>query len=236
MAAPTSIPLWQNKNWAKCGLALEIHLKNNLLEILHNKNNDPRYVGLPKDPTQLYNFFQAHKSNIGERKRGSKVKHQFFKDQLAIILPPNGNQVDSQDCDITLITGLIEAFITGCPFHQNIKDAREFRNNNKHGTLADFDTEQKLQTKLAEVRKILAGMNYSDLQEFDNMVKDDNYLIDINEGTKHLSNLMKELERDLKDDFNDKIELEKKNTIAELIKMFKPRLKGTHLGFQEIQI
>ena len=29
-------------------------LKNALLQVLHNKNNDPSYTGLPEDPSALY--------------------------------------------------------------------------------------------------------------------------------------------------------------------------------------
>ena len=226
MGGQISTTSLKNKNWVKCGLATEIHLRNNLLEILHNETNDPRYVGLPKDPVALYNFFQNNKSEIGPVK-GPKKKLQLFPDQLAIIFPQQGNQVDSQSCDITIITALIKAFITGCPLILKIVDeARVFRNNHKHGTLDDFKTEQQFQTKLSEIRSLLTRMKYTKLQEFEDMVNDNKFLIDMNQGIKHLSNLINELENDLKTDFDDKIEHAKKNLFAEITNQLKPLLKG----------
>ena len=219
MGGQISTTSLQNKNWAKCGLAAEIHLRNNLLEILHNKTNDPSYDGLPEDPKDLYIFFQ---NNIISNKK----KKKFFPDQLDIILPQQGDQVDSKECDITLITGLIKEFIAGCPFLLAIDEARVFRNNLKHGTLDDFKTEQQLQKKLGEIRSLLTRMNYTKLQEFEDMVNDDKFLIDMNEGLNHLTNLIKELEKDLKYDFDDKIEHAKKNLFAEITNKLKPLLKG----------
>ena len=219
MGGQISTTSLQNKNWAKCGLAAEIHLRNNLLEVLHNKTNDPSYVGLPEDPKDLYMFFQ--KINISNKK-----KKTFFPDQLDIVLPQQGDQVDSKECDITLITGLIKAFIAGYPFILAIDEARVFRNNLKHGTLDDFKTEQQLQTKLGEMRSLLTRMKYTKLQEFEDMVKDDKFLIDMNEGLNHLTNVMNELEKDLKDDFGDKIEHAMKNLFAEITNKLKPLLNG----------
>ena len=145
MAVKISAAVIQNNNWAKCGIATDIHLKNNLLEILHNKTN-----GLPEDPKDLYTFFQNNKTDIGKKR--TKKKLQLFPDQLDIILPPQGNEVDSQSCDITLIVALIKAFIPGCPYLLTVDEAREFRNNLKHGTIEDVQTEQQLQTKLLHCR------------------------------------------------------------------------------------
>ena len=69
-------------------------------------------------------------------------------------------------------------------------------------------------------------MNYTKLQEFEDMVNDDKFLIDMNEGLNHLTNLIKELEKDLKYDFDDKIEHAKKNLFAEITNKLKPLLKG----------
>ena len=220
MAVKVSAAVIQNNNWVKCSVATDIHLKNNLLEILHNKTN-----GLPEDPKDLYTFFQNNRKNIG--RKGSKKKLQLFPDQLNIILPPQGNEVDSKSCDITLIVALIKAFIPGCPYLLTVDKAREFRNNLKHGTIEDIQTEQQLQTKITEIRNLLTQMNYSKLQEFKDMVNDDKFLID----SKDLTTYLTKLKNDLLKDCDDKIEHKKKIMMTEIINQLKPRLKGKHLQF-----
>ena len=230
MGGQISTTVLKNQNWAKCGIAAEIHLKNNLLEILHNKNNDPRYVGLPEEPAALYIFFQNNKGRIGTK--ASKKKVKLFPDQIDIILPKQGNQVNSEDCDITLIVALIYGFIIGCPFLQTVDEVRVFRNNLKHGTLDDFKTEQQLQTKVGEIRRLLALMNYTKLQDFDDMVNDDKFLIDMNEGFKHLSTLIATLKNELKRDCDDKIDHAIKILMTDILNQLKPRLKGILSAFQ----
>ena len=227
MGGTISKSVLKNKNWAKCGLATEIHLRNNLMEILHNKGN-----GLPEDPAALYQYFDRNRHLIG--KKGSRKKLQLFPDQYELVLPSSKKEVDSQSFDITLIVALIIAFITGCPFVATIQKAREFRNNLKHGTLADFKTEQQLKTKLGEIRNYLQIMQYSKIQEFDDMVNDDKFMLDIDEGIKHLSNLLEELKNDLKGDYDDKIEHSKKVLIADVIKELKPFMKGLFVFFFSI--
>lgn len=79
MGGQISTTVLKNQNWAKCGIAAEIHLKNNLLEILHNKNNDPRYVGLPEDPAALYTFFQTTKVGLGQKQVRRKLNFFLIK-------------------------------------------------------------------------------------------------------------------------------------------------------------
>lgn len=121
---------------------------------------------------------------------------------------------------------MIYGFIIGCPFLQTVDEVRVFRNNLKHGTLDDFKTEQQLQTKVGEIRRLLALMNYTKLQDFDDMVNDDKFLIDKNQGSKHLSTLMAALEKKLE----NKLEIvcdDKINDAKKIIKNeLKPLLKG----------
>ena len=214
----------KNRNWAKCGLATEIHLRNNLLEILHNTKKDVGYTGLPEDPAALYKYFDRNRHLIGLKRSGKQL--QLFPDQYELVLPSNKQEVDSQSFDITLIVALIIFLIVGCPFAETVKKAGKFRNDLKHGTLDEFKTEQLLKTKLGEIRNYLQIMLYSKIQEFDDMVNDDKFMVDIDEGLKHLSNLMKELKNDLKTNYDDKIEHSKKVLYADIIKELKPHMKG----------
>ena len=80
-------------------------LKQNLLCVLHNKNNDPSYKGLPEDPSELYKELSTtHKSAINKLVKAKVLK----KDQLEILLPKNGdNKTYSDAYDVTLLVVLI---------------------------------------------------------------------------------------------------------------------------------
>ena len=232
MGAQASTAVLNNKNWAKCNLANDIHLRNNLLEILHNTNKDVRYIGLPEDPVALYQYFDNNKHLIGLK--GSKKKLQLFPDQYDLVLPSNKQEVDSQSFDITLIVTLIRKFILGCPFAATVEKAAVFRNDLKHGTLDDFKTEQQLETKLITIQSFLQNMKYSRIGEFvvADIIKDDKLVLDINEGKHHLSHIIADLKRDLKVDQ----EHAKKVMMADLIKQLKPRLKGLFLIVSFVQL
>ena len=226
MGGTISTAILNNKNWVKCNLATDIHLRNNLLEILHNTKKDGGYTGLPEDPVALYQYFDSKRNLIG--KKGSGKKLQLFPDQYDLVLPSNKQEVDSQSFDITLIVTLIRKFILGCPFAATVEKAALFRNDLKHGTLADFKTEQQLETKLIEMEGYLKQMCYSKIGEFvvADIIKDDKFLIDVNEGKVHLANLIATLKNDLKNDTDDKIEHAKKVTISDILKKLEHRLKG----------
>ena len=227
MSGKISTNVLNNKNWAKCNLATDIHLRNNLLETLHNTNKDVSYIGLPEDPAALYQYFDNNRHLIGLK--GSKKKIQLFQDQYELVLPSKKQEVDSQSFDITLIVTLIRKFIVGCPFAATVEKAASFRNDLKHGTLDDFKTEQQLETKLLTIQNFLQNMKYSRIGEFvvADIIKDDKFVLDIDD---HL-NLMETLKNDLKIDQEDKIEHAKKNMMADLIKQLKPRLKGLFVIF-----
>ena len=226
MGGTISKAVLKNRNWAKCGLATEIHLRNSLLEILHNTKKDVRYDGLPEDPAALYKYFDSNRHLIGLKK--SKKKLQLFPDQYELVLPANKQEVDSQSFDITLIVALIIFLIVGCPFVETVEKAVNFRNNLKHGTLADFKEEEQLKTKLIEMEGYLTQMCYSKIGEFvvADIIKNDKLLIDVNEGIVHLANLITTLKNDLKNDTDNKIEHAKKVLYADIIKELKPLMKG----------
>ena len=64
-------------------------IKQYLMNILHNKQNDPSYKGLPEEPTELYKELSTvHKGIINRLKRRKILKD----DQLEILLPTNGDK------------------------------------------------------------------------------------------------------------------------------------------------
>ena len=222
MSGSTSTNVMRNKNWAKCNISTEIHLKNNLLEIFHNKTKDARFDGLPEDPSALYQYFYDRKYLFGLKGSGKEL--QLFPDQYKLVLPSNKQEVDSQSFDITLIATLIRKFIPNCPFAATIDEARKFRNKLKHGTLDDFKTEQQLRTNLKTIYDLLKEMNYSKLADFvvADIIKDEKFLIDVEE----LANLITDLKNDLKNDTDNKIDHARKVMTEDILKTLEHRLKG----------
>ena len=219
----TSPEVVNNKNWAKCNLAADYHLRENLVEILHNRNNAfGNYSGLPEDPTALYNFFVQHKGQI--KKRSSKSKKGdllVFDDQFDLLLPAN-QQTHISQMDITLIGSIIKYFLKEHPFGVVINDALDLRNKLKHGILDDLKTEKQANTKLQEIRSCLVKMSYGHLHRFDKMIKDDEFILPIGEANNYLSTVVAQLQKDL----TNKIDHEKKLLYDFLIKELKTRLEG----------
>lgn len=91
--------------WLRLATFLHGPLKQRLLHILHNKDNDTLYQGLPEDPSELYKELSTtHKKTLDNLVKMRVLK----KDQYDILLPPNGNkQTDSEAFDVTLIVLLI---------------------------------------------------------------------------------------------------------------------------------
>ena len=91
--------------WLRLAIVLHGPLKQNLLCVLHNKNNDPSYKGLPEDPSELYKELSTtHKSVINKLVNAKVLK----KDQLEILLPTIGdNKTYSEGFDVTLLVVLI---------------------------------------------------------------------------------------------------------------------------------
>ena len=88
------------EHWVKVNLGVEIHVKDALLGVLHNDQNDPSYAGMPKDEQQLYQrmllFKQRCKSNLKNLK----------ENQWNILCPATGRS-NSKDWNITLIVVVI---------------------------------------------------------------------------------------------------------------------------------
>ena len=80
-------------------------LKQSLLSVLHNKQNDPSYKGLPEDPTELYKELSTvHRGIINRLRKQGILKNN----QLEILLPTNGdNKTYSDAFDVKLLLILI---------------------------------------------------------------------------------------------------------------------------------
>ena len=91
--------------WIRLVILLNGPLLEALLQVLHNKNKDATYTGLPEDPSDLYKELSTtHKATID----GLVKKKVLKKDQLDIVLPINGDKKTySKNFDVTIIVVLI---------------------------------------------------------------------------------------------------------------------------------
>ena len=91
--------------WLRLATVQHGLVKQQLLCILHNKNNHGHYQGLPEDPADLNTALSTtHKGAIDKLTKKRVLK----QDQLELLLPSDGSQkTDSQAFDITLIVLLI---------------------------------------------------------------------------------------------------------------------------------
>jgi len=106
----------QIQNWLRLATFLHGPLKESLLFVLHNTSNQ-NYVGLPTDPTDLYQeLTNKHKGKITKLVKGkNKVLNQK---QFDLLFPPGDTKTYSEEFDVTLIVVLIRNCTT-LPAPQN---------------------------------------------------------------------------------------------------------------------
>uniref|UniRef100_A0A7M5URR8 DZIP3-like HEPN domain-containing protein n=1 Tax=Clytia hemisphaerica TaxID=252671 RepID=A0A7M5URR8_9CNID len=171
-----------NKYWTKCVLALKVHGQKALLRVFHNDIGG-NYAGLPKDPAQLYNFFNQPKNRkILNKLKSSKTLKQ---DQFDLILPPNSNLCNSNLFDIILIVLLVISFVNipaplgGWKKVPKANDQslaafvvliRNLMNLVLHSSLKDSD-EPYFKKIWKDIKDCLIGLQYDQtmLQDFDEL-------------------------------------------------------------------
>eukprot|EP00111_Clytia_hemisphaerica_P013582 TCONS_00039922-protein len=154
--------------WIRVNLALEFCVKDALLSILHNLDNDPVYQGLPQNPGQLYQHMLTCKRNT-----------KYGQDAWDKLCPQNKQQTDSKDWDITLIVAVIrnETNLKPSGGWKKVKStdqskaafvdrARQLRNEIKHGSAADLDTVVQFNICWNKIETILLGLKYQNMALF----------------------------------------------------------------------
>eukprot|EP00111_Clytia_hemisphaerica_P020005 TCONS_00058987-protein len=157
--------------WLRLTCFLHDPTKNALLQVLHNKSNDPSYQGIPDNPASLYQFFSNNQNTLNQLVKKKLLK----KDQLDLLLPPGGNQTFSSEFDVTLIAFLIQNFTTLPPPKKGWKTknppptdtslaafvirAREWRNFINHIDAKTIDL-LLFQKKWQEGCDIINGLHY----------------------------------------------------------------------------
>ena len=168
----------ENQRSIKCYLAVNRHLQQALLDVVH----DPQYDGIPVDPVELYKFFnQPNNIKIINNLRKKVLK----PDQISLLLPQNQRTFSSK-WDITLICVVIINFTTlpepinGWKRALDPNDisvaafmvkARQKRNMFNHATLTTFLAEADFQPFFDETRCIVIGLKYN-VAEFDKDMTD----------------------------------------------------------------
>lgn len=94
-----------SENWCRLAMCTNIHLKQALTDVLHNKMKNFTVTALPSDSTQLYTFMVHNKNTLDS----SFKKRILKKDQYDTLLP-HSKMVDSGELDITLTRYLIRTF------------------------------------------------------------------------------------------------------------------------------
>jgi len=64
MGSQLSVEVKQHEYWLRLILALEVHVTRALLDIVHNRNKDPGYQGLPEKHVDLYNYLKRNHNSI----------------------------------------------------------------------------------------------------------------------------------------------------------------------------
>ena len=173
----TPLVIIKAEYWIRVNLAIEYCMKDVLISILHNLDNDPSYHGLPTDPKQFYQEMLKCKQN---------TKHSLHKvlkaDQWDILCPPNQQETNFKDLDITILVALIRSVIGLKPKggwkiqclqpNDTSKGAFVFlalklRNEIKHGTMDDIQDLNTFRYYWQRIRDILIRLHYKNMASFD---------------------------------------------------------------------
>ena len=173
----TPLVIVKAEYWIRVNLAIEYCVKGVLISTLHNLDNDPSYHGLPTDPKQFYQEMLKCKNNLKHK------LHKVFKaDQWDILCPPNQQETNFKDLDITILVALIRSVIGLKPKggwmiqcvqpNDTSKGAFVFlalklRNEIKHGTMEDIQDLNTFQNYWQRIRDILIGLHYKNMASFD---------------------------------------------------------------------
>ena len=175
-----STPLFiiKSEYWIRVNLALEYCVKDILISILHNLDNDPNYQGLPTDPKLFYQEILKCKND-----KNHVLQRVLKADQWDILCPPS-QQTHSKYLDITILVALIRSVIKLEPKggwkikyplpNDKSKGAFAFlalklRNEVKHCTINDIQDLNTFQLYWQRIKDILVGLHFKDMASFDSL-------------------------------------------------------------------
>ena len=168
------------EHWIRCIIAINYHIRNALLDILHHSSN-----GLPRDPKDLYEQLDKEYN----KRKNSKLRNLFekkilSKEEIKSLLP-RSRESDSQDWDIPVIIVMIRNFYKGLkpPKGENgwktkkpedndfslaayLVLALEIRNLFFHNPMERCRPLSEFESQMIYVRDILVGLRYRNLADF----------------------------------------------------------------------
>ena len=168
----------ENKQWLKCLVAVNVHIQDALLEVLH----DPLRGGIPSDPQELYDFF--HKKEQQDKIKELKKKRVLNDNQVALLLPQN-QRTFSKKWDTTVIFVVIINF-SNLPEPTNgwfqpldpndfsdsafvVVARNDVRNRLIHGTPYEFEDEKIFRPFWSKIAELLKTFKYTKINEFHNL-------------------------------------------------------------------
>ena len=171
----------ENKQWLRCLVAVNVYIRDALLEVLH----DPLRGGIPSDPQKLYDFFL-------EKKQQDKIKKLQKKGvlnlvQIALLLPQN-QRTFSRKWDVTVTCVVIITF-SNLPPPTNgwfepldvgdfsvsafvVVARNELRNRLNHGTADEFNDIGTFKPFWSRIKKTLKTFQYTRISDFINLATD----------------------------------------------------------------
>ena len=176
MGSEFSKSIDENKPLLKCVVAVIVHIRDALIEVLH----DPLRGEIPSDPQTLYKFFEKQQDKIKKlEKKGVLKAHQ-----IALLLPQNQRTFSSK-WDITLICVVLISFsklpppTNGWSKPRDVGDfsvsafvvvaRNELRNRLNHGTAEDFNDQTIVGPFWVKIKQALKIFKYTKMDDFDNL-------------------------------------------------------------------
>lgn len=176
------------EHWIRCIIAINHHIRNALLDILHDPEN-----GLPRNSKKLYNELEKEYEKGKNNKLKYLIKKKILSTEEINLLMPDSGISNSQDWDITVIIVVIRNFYKGLkapkggwgtiPNDDDISLAaylvlaREIRNLFFHSVMDKFKPLSELEFQMKTIKKILVGLAYKNIDDFD--AEDCLYMIDL---------------------------------------------------------
>lgn len=177
--------------WLCCIIYINHHIRNALLDILHDEEH-----GLPRDPGRLYVRLKKELEKPKKKDEFREYFESVKNKSEGAILMPSDKASDSQNWDNTVIMRMITIFRTDIPAPNNRKkwtskksdlkgedyqkpgdknypppayliEARDERNLFFHSVICKM-TLPKFKLVKENIRSILVGLGYKNLEEFDN--------------------------------------------------------------------
>ena len=156
-------------------LEIEICLREALLQVIHNDEGDPTYIGLPRDKKLLFQKLLRFKMN-----KERQLKKKVYKDQWDIMCPISG-ETHSESFDVTTELVVIRHEVPLPPPSiawtssevlnpTNKADfcilARILRNKVKHMTIMDISTKPQFDQSSTAIETVLNGLSYKNMMLF----------------------------------------------------------------------